>query len=353
MKYLSRFSKKDLSKEICILRVDLNLKSLSDFFRINAILPSIKFLLKRKAKILILSHRGRPKANLKGERQKLSLRPIGKILARKLNRKVFFLPNFDFVKIKEQIVGSAPASIFLLENLRFLKEEEANSSVLAQKLADLGDFYVNDAFAVSHRANASVAAITEFLPSYSGLLLENELRNLSFVMRQPKKPFVVIIGGIKLDDKIGVIKNFKNKAGYFLFGSSVLNNENYIKKIKYLLKNKNYLLPIDGVQDKDYFYDIGRQTVEQYKKIIKNAKTIIWNGPVGMAENKKYSFGSAAIAKALVNSGAFTVIGGGETTNLIIKLKLQKKIGFLSTGGGAMLDFLAGKTLPGVAAIDK
>lgn len=353
MKYLSRFSKKDLSGKVCILRVDLNLKSLSDFFRIDAILPTIKFLLKRKAKILILSHRGRPKAGSKEERQKLSLRPIGKILAQKLNHKISFLPDFNFVKIKGQIAGSAPSSIFLLENLRFLKEEEADSPVLAQKLADLGDFYVNDAFAVSHRANASVEAITEFLPSYGGLLMENELKNLSFLMRQPKKPFAVIMGGVKLDDKIGVIKNFKNKADYFLFGSSVLNNKKYIKEIKDLLKNKNYLLPIDGIRDKGHFYDVGRQTIEQYKKIIKNAKTIIWNGPVGMAENKKYSFGSVAIAKALAGSGAFVVIGGGETTNLIIKLKLQKKIDFLSTGGGAMLDFLAGKILPGVAALDK
>lgn len=348
MKYLSNFSEKDLSGEICLLRVDLNLKSLKDFFRLTAIIPTLKFLLKRRAKILILSHRGRPASFLRRERQKLSLKPIGKILAKKINHKITFLPSFNFAKIKNILKTAPPSSIFLLENLRFLKGEEENSAVLAKQLADLGALYINDAFAVSHRKNASLVAVTKFLPSCAGLLLEKEIKNLSRAVTNPQKPSTIILGGSKISDKIGIINNLLKKADNFLLGSSALNNMNKPEIKKLLnLENKKIILPIDGIKNGDYM-DIGPKTIVFYNKILKKSKTIIWNGPVGQIEKNKYANGSIALAKTIVNSRAFSVVGGGETTNLILKLKLDKKIGFLSTGGGAMLDFFAGKKLPAI-----
>ncbi len=369
MKYLRDFSKKDLSDDICLLRVDLNLKSLNDFFRLTAIIPTLKFLLKRKAKILILSHRGRPKKQFsiffarrdpqwnrdnfqfsKAEK-KYRLSPIGKILAEKLSHKITFLPSFNFAKIKNILKTAPPSSIFLLENLRFLKEEEGNSAILARQLASMGTLYINDAFAVSHRKNASLVSITKFLPSYAGLLLEKEIKNLSRAVINPQKPLTIILGGSKINDKIGVINNLLKKTDSFLLGSSALNDMNGSEIKKLLnLENKKIIFPIDGIKNGDY-RDIGSKTIVFYNKILKKSKTIIWNGPVGQIEKNKYVNGSIALAKTIVNSKAFSVVGGGETTNLILRLKFDKKIGFLSTGGGAMLDFFAGKKLPAIEAL--
>ncbi|MDD5431290.1 MAG: phosphoglycerate kinase [Candidatus Pacebacteria bacterium] len=353
MKYLSKLSESHLAGKTCLLRADFNLKSDKDVFRILESLPTIKFLLKNKAKILILSHRGRPpllgskKWNMEGK--EFSLEPIAKILSDKLGEKVFFMRSFDFGGINMHLKISDPGKVFLLENLRFLKGEEENDKKLAKKLAGLGDIYINDAFAVSHRANASVEAITRYLPSYAGLLMEKEIKNLSSLFH-PKRPLVVILGGAKITDKIGIIKNLWKQTKCFLVGSSVLNNSNQ-KEVKKYIKNKKVILPLDSIRVKDNYLDIGPKTIAEYKKILKKAKTIIWNGPVGMNENKRYAGGSNAIAKVVAGSRAFTVVGGGETTNLILNLGLTKKIKFLSTGGGAMLEFLAGKKLPGIRAL--
>ena len=236
----------------------------------------------------------------------------------------------------------------LLENLRFWPEEEKNNLGWAKKLSELGDIYINDAFAVSHRENASVTQLPKLLPSYAGLLLENEIANLSKIMNQPQKPLVLIFGGAKIEDKLPAIKNLLPKANKVLLGSSVVNNG-----AKFTVHDSEKVLkPEDWLTENGKALDIGLLTIQNYTGIIKKAKTVIWNGPVGLFENKKFQAGSAAIAKAIAKSDAFSVVGGGETTQLILQLGLEKKIGFLSTGGGAMLEFLSGKNLPGIEALN-
>ncbi|MDD5431315.1 MAG: phosphoglycerate kinase, partial [Candidatus Pacebacteria bacterium] len=320
MEYLSRLTSKEISGKICLLRVDFNLKSLEDGFRVDAVLPTIKFLLSKKARIVLLSHRGRPK----GKDNSLSLKPIAKILSVKLKKKIEFIPDFNFAKIKNKIDLNKKNGVFMLENLRFLPGEEQNSAELAKKLADLGDIYVNDAFAVCHRKNASTTAITKYIKSYAGLLLEKELAGLAKATKNPKKPLVVILGGTKIADKIGVIKNLNAKTQFFIFGSSILNECGNLKMPE-IYKNKKCLLPIDSVEAEGKFFDIGPQTISFYKQILSPAKTIIWNGPVGLAEDAKYSKGTREIAAAVTESKAVTVVGGGETANFILKNKLEKK----------------------------
>ncbi len=381
MKFLKSLNKKNLSGKTCLLRVDLNIaeKEARNSPRILGILPTIKFLINNGAKVVILSHRGRPN----GFDKKLSLKPFAGILSKLLNRKIKFISNFDFQKIKKEIEKSKSNNIFLLENLRFLPGEKKNDLRLAKQLAKLGDIYINDAFAVSHRNVASVSAITKFLPSYAGLLLEKEIKNLSSVMKNSKKPLVIILGGAKISDKIGLIKNFLNRADYFLIGGGIAHNfllaqglpigdsifeEKTVDFAKKILKNNLVILPVDYVIDKNRILDIGPNTVKLYSDIIKKSETIIWNGPMGYFEDKRFAKGSEAIAKAILNSKSFVVIGGGETASLFIRtntdytrtntesglyksmLSPHKSV-FLSTGGGAMLEYLAGKKLPGIEAL--
>jgi 3-phosphoglycerate kinase len=346
MKYLSDLKRKELNGKICLLRIDLNIKSLNDHFRIDSILPTIKYLLKNNSRIVILSHRGRPT----GIDLKLSLRPIIRIISKKIRSDIKFLPNFDFKKIKEQIDNNKECRIFSLENLRFLPAEEKNDPDLAKKIANLGDIYINDAFAVSHRDNASISAITKYIDSCAGLLLEKEMLGLTKATKNPQKPLIVVLGGTKIDSKINIVKNLNSKTKFFLLGSSVL-NEIKDPKVKNIIKNKKCLAPIDFSEVGGKYFDIGTKTIALYKKIISEAKTIIWNGPVGMFEDKKYSKGTMEIANAIIRSKAFKVIGGGETANFILNKKINKNIDLLSTGGGAMLDFLAGKDLPGIKAL--
>jgi len=383
MKYLSSLSKKSLANQTCLLRVDFNIEN-TDLhgyehgltripLRVERVLPTIKFLIDRGARVVILSHRGRPKTQISADSQRKSaftLKPFAKILSKLLKRPVQFidlnLRKSDFLKLRNKIENFPPGSIFLLENLRFLPEEEKNDKKFAQRLALLGDFYVNDAFSVSHRAHASVVAITQFLPSYVGLALENELKKLNQVMKSPKKPLIIIIGGAKISDKIGVIKNFLKKANCILTGGGVANTffaaqklpvgqslyeETMIPLARQLLKSKKIILPIDSVVSKGAILDIGPKTIKKYTNMIKSAATIVWNGPMGYIENKKFRKGTGEIAKAIIKSRAFAVIGGGETTSIMSKVKGQKSKVFISTGGGAMLEYLAGKKLPGIEAL--
>lgn len=374
MKFLSSLLKKDLLNKTCLLRVDLNIPEKEAKYspRILGILPTIKFLIDNGTKIVILSHHGRPI----GFDKKQSLKPFAKILSFLLKKPVHFIDykkEFNVSKIFNTI---ARDSISLLENLRFLEGEEKNDIKLAKQLASLGDFYVNDAFSDSHRDNASVAVITEFLPSYAGFSLKNEVENLNKVIKNFKKPLVVILGGIKIFDKIGLIENFMKKADYFLIGGGIAHNflkaqglpigdsifeEKTIGFAKKMLNNNlpdgkagKIILPVDYIIKGKTILDIGPNTAKYYSDIIKNAKTIIWNGPMGYFENKKFAKGSEIIAKAILSSRAFAVIGGGETTLLFTSLNKNVKIKnniFLSTGGGAMLEYLAGKKLPGVKAL--
>jgi phosphoglycerate kinase len=389
MKFIELLKKEDLFGKTCLLRVDLNIaeKEAKNSPRVKGILPTIEFLIKNGAKVVILSHRGRPK----GFDKKQSLKPFAKILSSLLKKQVYFI---DFNKSWAQILASINRSngIFLLENLRFFSGEEKNDAKFAKQLASLGGIYpvrnrgrlrsrpisngiyVNDAFAVSHRVNASVAAITKFLPSYAGLLLEKEIKNLHFAMN-PEKPLVVILGGAKISTKICLIKNFESRADYFLIGGGIAHNfllaqglpigdsiseEKTVNFAKKMLKNNRVILPVDYVIKNRKILDIGPNTVKLYSDIINKAETIIWNGPMGHFEDKKFAKGSEEIAKAILNSKAFSVIGGGETATLMSRVNPphpptggggQRSKVFISTGGGAMLEYLAGKKLPGIEAL--
>lgn len=370
MKFLSSLKKDDLANKTCLLRVDFNVSGdLSSNPRLLKILPTIKFLLGKKTKIVILSHLGRPKHGERAASKNLSLKFAANFLLKKLVREIYFINHFDFYKINEKIKNSPVNSIFMLENLRLIDGEDGNDIKLARKLASLGDFYVNDAFSVSHRKNASVVAITKFLPSYAGLLMEKEIKFLSAAIHHSKKPLIVILGGAKISDKLGLIKNFMNKTNCFLVGGGIANTflaardlpigeslyeKDMILAAKKFLKSGKIILPSDVVIDNGKILDIGIETIEKYSNLIRKAKMIIWNGPVGYFEDKRFANGSKAIAKAVLNSKAKAVIGGGETTSLFSlkpkSHKLKANI-FLSTGGGAMLEFLGGKTLPGIKAL--
>lgn len=370
MKFLESLQGKDLSKEICVLRIDLNVKDRSNF-RLLAILPTFKLLQKAGAKIIILGHEGRPRYGSKEDYKKYSLKPFVGTLSKEIKRKIIFIgfkphlsKNF-FFETRGRIDNAPKGSIFLLENLRFLRGEAENDAKLAKELASLGTFYVNDAFSASHRANASLVGITRFLPSYAGRLLEKEIENLDKARRFNKKPFVIILGGAKVRDKIGLIKNLYPRATHFLVGGGIANTifmkkgmpiGNSIhedipldKKIVEAMDTK-IVLPPDVVWSNNKIEDIGQNAVREYSTIIAKAKSIIWNGPVGLIEDKRFRKGSEAIAKAVMASRADTVIGGGETTILFEKKKLRKNF-FISTGGGAMLEYLAGKKLPGIEAL--
>ncbi len=346
MKFLSTTRVKDLKGKVALLRLDFNTE---DNWRMEASMPTIRFLLKRCTSVVILSHKGRPA----GFEKSLSLRPMANALARKLGSRVIFMPQFHFQEMGELIRSSPKGSVFLLENLRFLPGEEENSAALAEHLAMLGDIYVNDAFAVSHRANASVVAVTGFLPSYAGLGLESEIKNLSRVMKNPKEPLTVILGGLKIKDKMSVVANLKKKTASFLIGGALTPEMLVLKFWDPKLTLKKLLTPVDFKLDGGAIRDIGPESIKLFTHEITAAKTIIWNGPLGNILDTRFRNGTREIARAVArNKQAFTVVGGGETVMFLKKMKLDRKIGFISTGGGAMLDFLAGKELPGIRALE-
>lgn len=386
MRPLSRAKQTEL-RGTALLRADFNSK---DDFRMRAVLPTLKFLQKKAALIVILSHSGRPAfvnnadltekpadTAMKRDRtphfdSKFSLKASAYNLEKLLGNKVIFISHFRFDEITK-LIRSAPAgSIFLLENLRFLRGEVKNSPVLAKQLAGLGDYYVNDAFAVSHRANASVAAITKFLPSFAGLRMEAEINALNKVMFKPKKPLLVILGGGKAEDKLPVLNFFSSKADTFLLGgvpantlltmkgvdvkNSILAPKNTWKNFKPLLKNKKVVLPKDWKMNQGMILDVGPETIKVFLEKIEKAKTIIWNGPLGMFERRGFEIGTQKIAAQILKTRGFALIGGGETLAALKKLSpatlhLSPMI-FISTGGGAMLEYLAGNKLPGIEALN-
>ncbi len=360
MKFLSKASKRDLNGT-AVLRLDFNT---ADDWRMRVVLPTIKFLLARGCKILILSHKGRPK----GIEPKLSLRKDARRLGKLISEKVVFLPSFKFAEIKKILDRSKKGSVFVLENIRFLQGEGQNSISLAKKLANLGDFYVNDAFSVSHRSAVSVDSITNFLPSFAGFTFEREIKNLSRVMKKPKRPLIIIIGGGKAEDKVAVVKHFKNRADWFLFGGASANTLLHIRGVnigksmadraseaefKEILSYKGLLLPTDFKISDNRILDIGKKSVLAFSEQISKAGTVVWNGPLGLMEKKAFASGTLGVARAIVrNRKSFSVAGGGETVFFLRKHKLDKYFDFISTGGGAMLDFLADKKLPGIEALN-
>lgn len=383
----------DVAGKKVLVRVDFNVPlndkgEITDDTRITASLPTIQYLLEQKAAVILMAHLGRPKGQVKPE---LSLAPVAKHLGKLLGKKILFAP--DCVGEVAQAAASKlkPGHILLLENLRFHKEEEKNDMDFAEKLASLADLYVNDGFGVSHRAHASVEGVTHFLPAAAGFLLEKEIQYVGQAVTNPLHPFVAIIGGAKVSDKIGVISNLLDKVDTLLIGGGMANTflaaqgykmgkslveEDKLDLAKELLakakKNKvNMLLPTDlvmaaafapdaehvteKVKNMNQAYmalDIGAETSKAYAEALADAKMIVWNGPMGVFEMDAFCKGTEAVAKAVAKSRATSIVGGGDSVAAIEKLGLAKRITHISTGGGASLEYLEGKVLPGVAALD-
>lgn len=383
----------DVAGKKVLVRVDFNVPlndkgEITDDTRITASLPTIQYLLEQKAAVILMAHLGRPKGQVKPE---LSLAPVAKHLGKLLGKKILFAP--DCVGEAAQAAASKlkPGHILLLENLRFHKEEEKNDMDFAEKLASLADLYVNDGFGVSHRAHASVEGVTHFLPAAAGFLLEKEIQYVGQAVTNPLHPFVAIIGGAKVSDKIGVISNLLDKVDTLLIGGGMANTflaaqgykmgkslveEDKLDLAKELLakakKNTvNMLLPTDlvmaaafapdaehvteKVKNLNQAYmalDIGAETSKAYAEALADAKMIVWNGPMGVFEMDAFCKGTEAVAKAVAKSRATSIVGGGDSVAAIEKLGLAKRITHISTGGGASLEYLEGKVLPGVAALD-
>ncbi len=347
-----------------LVRLDFNTE---DEWRMVSTLPTLRLLGKVAEKIIIVSHRGRPKRY----DAKLSLRRDARALAGFLGKPVRFVPTLKFLEVRRAIARAPRRGFILLENIRFARGEEPNDKGFAKELASLADYYVNDAFAVSHRDDASVDAITRFLPSYAGLEFERELKSLSEARDNPKKPFVVILGGSKAQDKIAVMRYLRHTADYFLMGGAAANtllSLNGVKigsslvdkdkkdflKLKEALRWKNVTLPVDWKMERGKILDIGEWTLRDFMSKIRVARTILWNGPLGVIERKEFSHGTQKIAEAIAeNRTAFSVAGGGETVMFLKQHKLDKNFSFISTGGGAMLDFFAGEQLPGIEALKR
>ena len=329
-----------------LVRVDFNVPlsergDITDDFRIRASLPTLKYLIEKKAKIILISHLGRPEGKFV---KKFSLKPTANRLERLLKRKVRFLPDCLGEEVEKEIKQMKAGEVVLLENLRFYREEETNDEKFAQKLAQLADIFINDAFSVCHRAHASVVGVTKYLPSVSGFLLEKEIKILSQIIKRPKRPLVVIIGGKKIADKAKVAERFSEIADLLLVGGLVAHE---IKRGEIKIKSEKVSFPFE---DKDKL-DIGPKTVAVFKEKIKKAKTIFWAGPLGKIEEKKYQKGTREIAQAIIKSSAFSVIGGGDTIEFVNKIGLVSKFGHVSIGGGAMLEFLAGEKMPGIEVL--
>ena len=383
----------DVAGKKVLVRVDFNVPlndkgEITDDTRITASLPTIQYLLEQKAAVILMAHLGRPKGQVKPE---LSLAPVAKHLGKLLGKKILFAPDCVGEAAKAAASKLKAGHILLLENLRFHKEEEKNDMEFAEQLASLADLYVNDGFGVSHRAHASVEGVTHFLPAVAGFLLEKEIQYVGQAVTNPLHPFVAIIGGAKVSDKIGVISNLLDKVDTLLIGGGMANTflaaqgykmgkslveEDKLDLAKELLakakKNKvNMLLPTDlvmaaafapdaehvteKVKNLNQAYmalDIGAETSKAYAEALADAKMIVWNGPMGVFEMDAFCKGTEAVAKAVAKSRATSIVGGGDSVAAIEKLGLAKRITHISTGGGASLEYLEGKVLPGVAALD-
>jgi 3-phosphoglycerate kinase len=367
MQYLSRIEPEKLRGKICLLRVDFNIENETENFRLIATLPTIHHLIGSGANIVLLSHRGRPKKTTKSRKEN-SLQIVIPFLEKNIGAKLTLIPRLPSHALIKKIRSAPNGSVFLFENLRFFDAETENSSVFAQKLADMGDFYVNDAFAASHRSHASIEALPRLLPSYAGLLLEREITVLSRLKKLHAHPFVMIVGGAKALDKVRVIKKFLPRISSCIVGGVPANTllkargfdiqksvyePELIAEVKNLLSDRKIILPSDFTWEDGRIVDIGPQSTETFERIIGEAKAILWNGPMGLFENESFAHGSIAIANAVAEANAFTVAGGGETSQLLTSLNLNDRISFLSTGGGAMLEYLSGNKLPGLAALEK
>ena len=384
----------DVRSKRVLVRVDYNVPldangNVSDDKRITASLPTINYLLEQGARIILCSHLGRPKGEVKKE---FSLAPVAKRLKELLpGVNIYFASDCIGEESERKAAALKDGEILLLENLRFHKEEEKNDPEFAKKLASLAEIYVNDAFGTVHRAHASTAGVAAYLPAVAGFLIGKELSMMGGALENPERPFVAILGGAKVADKIGVITNLLNKCDTLLIGGgmaytflkamgyeigdSLLDAESIdlAKQLMETAKQKGVklLLPVDTVVAKAFAadaehmtvasnaipagwqgLDIGEKTRELFAAEIKNAKTVIWNGPMGVFEFPEFAKGTEAVAKACAECGGTTIIGGGDSASAVKKLGYADKMTHISTGGGASLEFLEGKVLPGVAALN-
>lgn len=370
-----------------IIRCDLNVPikngKVFDDFRIKEVLPTINHLTENEAKVILISHLGQPK----GRESNCSLKPIALKLEELLNKNVKFLNDCKGSKVEKEIKKMKAGQVVLLENLRFYPGEKQNDLKFAQALAKLGDIYISEAFSVSHRNHASIATLPKLMPSGIGFLFGREIMALAKVRENPARPLVVIIGGIKISSKIKVIEKFLSKSDHLLLGGKIANiilrvkgiclgkpwpEEDVIKIIEKLkLTDTKIHLPIDvvvspnesgevyiretgpgNVRKEEGIFDIGPETIQTFKKIIEEGKTIIWSGALGMAENEKFRRGTKSIAEAIArNHQAFRIAGGGDTAKLLNQFGLSEKFSYISTGGGAMLNYLVGERMPGIEAL--
>jgi phosphoglycerate kinase len=355
---------------------------IADDFRIRKSLPTIKYLLADGAALILLSHLGRP-----SEGKTLSLAPVAKKLEELLDTKVIFVKDC-LGRVARNITNKMrPGQVVLLENLRFYSEEGANNEVFAKQLASFGEIYVNDAFSNCHRPHASIVGIPKYLPKAAGLLLEEEIKVLSSALKEPRRPLVVVLGGAKVASKLPCLLNFLDLADHVVVGGLIapailaakrisisvipLEEEVEEKLAKLELTNSKLHLPVDAlvglkshqedylrqsavgkIRSEEQMFDIGPETVRIFSDIILEAKTVIWNGPLGYIEDKRFSGGSLAIASAILRSPAFSIVGGGDTDAFLADNNLRGKFSYVSTGGGAMLEFLSGKELPGIKALE-
>lgn len=387
MKFLKDF---DFTNKRVLLRTDFNVPLGNDGivdgkedWRIEATLPTINYLLGKKAKIILLSHLGRPKGKVV---ESLRLEPVRQRLENLLGQKVLKSNGFSIQEIEKSAKNLQAGEIVLLENIRFHPGERNNDPNFARQLANLGEIYVNDAFGSIHRSHASIVGLPQYLSSCAGLLLEKEIKVLSQIAEKPERPLLVIIGGIKISTKIKVIKSFLEKTDALILGGALANTvisakgfaigksiieKEMVEEVKKLeLTNIKLHIPVDAVvsvnssggapsriapigktNGREMILDIGPETIQLFSQVISQAKTIIWNGPVGIFEVEKFNQGSKKIARAIAQSDAFSVVGGGETITLLEQMGLLEKINHISTGGGAMLKFLAGEKLPGIEAL--
>jgi phosphoglycerate kinase len=381
----------DLKGKRVFLRVDFNVPladgRITDDTRIQAALPSILYVIEKDGRLILASHLGRPKGK---PEPKYSLKPVAQRLSELLKKTVLFAPDCIGPEVERMVAGLNPGGVLLLENLRFHAEEEKNDPHFAKQLAALGDVYVNDAFGAAHRAHASTAGIASYVKqAAAGFLMQKEIESLTHALTRAEKPYVAIVGGAKISDKIDLIQNFINIADTILIGGAMAYTFLRAKDIptgKSLVENdkidlaRNLLqkasekgvsieLPVDHVvapslestssqvtpvnqtAADQMGLDIGPETVRRYSEIISKAKTIVWNGPMGVFENPKFAEGTFAIARAVADSKAFSIVGGGDSAAAVAKSGMESKITHISTGGGASLEFLSGQKLPGVEVL--